>query len=624
MSTISQKEQSSYIGKWAKTLKLYLHAIATVWRTDKLFFGLSLLFYFTAAILPIAYNVLFSLFVANVSVSMGGGSAKGYFSSDIVPLYASMALYVFVAIMYLFYFYYDEKVQVLLKNSLHKMAARKAASLDFAVFDSPEFFDMLQLGWSASGDMYLHIIEALNAGFMGLVGLALNLSAIAILKNYMIVVVILFAIAQPVINGKITNLRNRARRCMAGLQRRTRYYIDAAMDKDIQREFRVYGLKHTYLEKYTQSWNLLKKQEKRNLLFERFLDLLSLLTTTLPRLAIMLILMMEVIRGKISVAEYVVIMALAERFIADMWETMGNASYMYELSEDSEFYSDFMDIPSQIIREDDAQKLRIDPDSPHTIEFRNVCFRYQEGSEYALDNVSFTLRTNEIVTIVGSNGAGKTTLVNLLAGIYKPVKGEIYIDGRNREEYSMRSIYGLFSILFQDYCTYRTSVEESVAFAQAGDIDRLRLAEALDLSESHKFLDAGDLGKLVTKEFDGNGLVFSGGQNQRLALARSYYKQGKACILDEPSASIDAESEDRIIRKIIGRRDNRLIVLISHRMYFCRFSNRIFVMKDGKLIEDGSHDQLMGCDSYYKQLFNIQAEQYRPEAVRFGRGGAGR
>lgn len=604
-------EKASRANKWIKTLKLYFHAVSIIWSTDKLFFGVSMLFYFSSALMPIAYNVLFSLFVANVSVSIDSKVVKGYFTGDIAPLYASIALYVFVAAMYLFYFYYDEKVQVLLKNSVHKIAARKAASLDFAVFDSPEFFDMVQLGWSVSGNMYINVIESLNAGFMGLIGLAINISAIAALKNYMIVIIMFFAIVQPMISERITNLRNKARRRLANLQRRSRYYIESTRNKDIQRELRVYGLKEIYIEKYEQTWKMLRREERRNFMLQKLLDLLSLLTTALPRLAIMLVLMWEVIKGGISVAEYVVIMALAEMFIHDMWEIMGNAAYMYELSEDSEFYHDFMDIPNRILREDDHERLRLDPGQPHTIEFRDVCFRYGEDSEEVLENVSFTLKTNEIVTIVGANGAGKTTLVNLLAGIYQPTKGGIYIDGRDREEYSMRSLYSLFGILFQDYCTYRTTVEESVAFAQAGDIDQARLEEALDLSESCRFLGTGDLGRMVTKDFDGEGLVFSGGQSQRLALARAYYKQGGAYILDEPSASIDPESEDRILRKVMEARGSKLIVLISHRMYFCRFSDRIFVLKDGKLIEDGSHEQLMGWDSHYRQLFTMQAGQYR-------------
>lgn len=606
--------QKSYVSKWGKALKMYFRAVAVVWKTDKLFFGFSMLFYFSAAILPVAYNVLFSLFVANVSVSINSGVKREFFSSDVIPLYISMGLYVLVAIGYLYYFYYDEKVRVLIKNSLHKAAAEKAASLDFAVFDSPEFFDMVQLGWSASGDMYINIIESITAGFMALIGLVINISAIAILKNYMIVIILFFAIVQPMISQKIVNFRNKARRRMANHQRRTEYYIESAINKDIQREFRLYNLKKMYLEKYTRSWELLKKQEKRNYIFERFLDLLSLLTNTLPRLVIMGILIGEVIRGELHVAEYVVITALAEMFIHDMWETMGNAAYMYEVSEESGFYHEFMNIPSKIIQENDKEKPRLEENGSHTIEFRNVSFRYKEDSEYVLDNISFTLKTNEIVAIAGPNGAGKTTLVNLLTGIYQPVSGEIYIDGKNRDEYSMGSVYRLFSVLFQDYCTYRTSVEESIAFAQAGDIERSRMEEAIDLSESWRFLNAGDLGKNITKDFDDNGLVFSGGQKQRLSLARSYYKQGEVSVLDEPSASIDAESEDRILRKMIDHRKNKLIVLISHKMYFCKFSDRILVIKDGKLIENDSHDKLMEGDSYYRQLFTMQAGQYMDKA----------
>ena len=271
-----------------------------------------------------------------------------------------------------------------------------------------------------------------------------------------------------------------------------------------------------------------------------------------------------------------------------------------------------MTLPTSIFTDDDHTKEKVSAvKAGHTIEFRNVTFRYPGTEKNILENISFRVGQNETVSIIGANGAGKTTLIHLLMRIYDPTEGTILLDGKDIREYSAESLYEIYGVLFQDYCNYAVSARESIALT-TDTIDGKKLDNSLKFSTAYKFSNELENGMdtPLSRRFDPNGIELSVGQKQRIALARAYYKEAPVIILDEPSASIDPESEAEILGGVNEMRGKKNIWLISHRLSTCVISDRILLFKNGALIGNGSHNDLIRNNEEYQRIFKLQADRY--------------
>ena len=195
--------------------------------------------------------------------------------------------------------------------------------------------------------------------------------------------------------------------------------------------------------------------------------------------------------------------------------------------------------------------------------------------------------------------------------IYDPTEGIILLDGKDIREYSAESLYEIYGVLFQDYCNYAVSAGESIALS-TGRIDAEKLNHSLKASTAYKFTDELENGMdtPLSRRFDPNGIELSGGQKQRIALARAYYKEAPIIVLDEPSASIDPESEAEILDAVNEMRGKRNIWLISHRLSTCVISDRILLFKNGALIGNGSHNDLIFSNEEHQRMFKLQADRY--------------
>lgn len=254
--------------------------------------------------------------------------------------------------------------------------------------------------------------------------------------------------------------------------------------------------------------------------------------------------------------------------------------------------------------------------SPHKtpeIIFDNVAFTYQGAEKPALKDFSLVIPAGEKIALVGRNGAGKTTLVKLLCRFYDPQKGRIIIDGHDLRDINLESWYYQLGAIFQDYAQYHFIVKEAVAVGRTGQGTSLqKVKRAAKASEADIFIEEWEKGyeQMLGKEFSG-GIEPSIGQWQKLALARTFYRNPQILILDEPTSSIDAEAEAKIFEKLESLPKDRTVILISHRFSTVRQANRIAVIEDGAIKELGSHEELLGLDGIYSRLFNLQAKGYR-------------
>ena len=246
-------------------------------------------------------------------------------------------------------------------------------------------------------------------------------------------------------------------------------------------------------------------------------------------------------------------------------------------------------------------------------EFRNVGFAYPGSSHMVVENISFRLDSQEKIALIGENGAGKTTLVKLLARLYDPTVGEILLDGIDLREYDVEDLRKEIGVIFQDYMRYELIAKENIGFGKIEDLaDQTRIEMA-----AHKSMASQVIGKLangydqmIGRRFDG-GVDLSGGEWQKFALARAYMRDAQLLILDEPTATLDARAEYEVFRRFAELTKGKMAVLISHRFSTVRMADRILVLKDGRIREQGTHNQLVALGGQYAELFELQAAGYR-------------
>ena len=246
-------------------------------------------------------------------------------------------------------------------------------------------------------------------------------------------------------------------------------------------------------------------------------------------------------------------------------------------------------------------------------EFRNVSFRYPGSSRLVLNGLNFHLHPGERVALIGENGEGKTTIVKLITRLYDPTEGQVLLDGVDLKEYRLEDLYREIGVIFQDFMRYEMTARENIAVGRIEEIDDLKLLE----TAARKSLADAVIGKLsggydqmLGRRFDG-GVDLSGGEWQKVALARAYLRDAQLLVLDEPTAALDARSEYEVFQRFAELTAGKMALFISHRFSTVRMADRIVVLEKGKIAEEGSHDQLARLGGRYKEMFELQAASYR-------------
>ncbi|AMJ55365.1 MULTISPECIES: ABC transporter ATP-binding protein [Stenotrophomonas] len=245
--------------------------------------------------------------------------------------------------------------------------------------------------------------------------------------------------------------------------------------------------------------------------------------------------------------------------------------------------------------------------------FDNVGFRYPDAERWAVRNLSFQLQAGEVIALVGENGAGKTTLVKLLARLYDPDEGRILLDGRDLREYDLDDLRANMGVIFQDFVRYHLSAGENIGVGLVEAMgDSTRIRDAAHRALADEVIDALPAGydQLIGRRFK-TGVDLSGGQWQKIAIARAYMRDAQVMILDEPTAALDARAEFEVFQRFKELSDNRTAVLISHRFSSVRMADRILVLADGRIEASGTHEELMIEGGRYAELFELQAAGYR-------------
>lgn len=319
--------------------------------------------------------------------------------------------------------------------------------------------------------------------------------------------------------------------------------------------------------------------------------------------------------GQISVADFVLYFGVVTGFSAWLSEIFAEVSVLNQLSTKIKRFREYLDFPEEYMREGglhpNQDKL------PKVIELKNVSFRYEENQSYVLENFNLVINPGEHLAVVGLNGAGKTTLVKLICGLIDPTEGQVLYDGKSIAEYDRVELYRMYSAVFQQFSIMPVTVEEIVAEAPAAQVDSDRVKKCLGLAGMWERIQKlpnklqSQFGRTIYED----GIEFSGGETQKLLLARAIYKSAPIMLLDEPTAALDPIAESELYQKYNQISEGKTTVFISHRLASTNFCNRIILIEDGAICEEGTHRELLDKKGKYYNLFEMQAKYYREEEV---------
>ena len=400
------------------------------------------------------------------------------------------------------------------------------------------------------------------------------------------------------------------RRKQAPDVRRFCYYRWMLTDERPAKDVRTYDLTEPLMKRYdeekTAYLDANKKLDKKRM----FAALITEFVMRSGEIVFSFFVVIKAVTGYISVGDVSLYIGFAVAATMAFQRMVGAILYGIVRSvANMKYVFEFYETETPLISDGKRELSRFE-----SLAFDNVFFRYPTSEKYVLNGVSFTLNRGDKLSIVGINGAGKTTIIKLMLGLYEIESGRILVNGYPVSDYDMRDIRHIFSVFFQSFVQYPLTLRENVALSNLEKLgndseieDALRQSSVYD--ELQPKLENG-LDSWMTRKFDDHGTELSKGQWQKIALSRAYFKDAPIIIFDEPSAALDAEAEDRIFKNFEEMSDGKTGVMISHRISSSRISNKIIVLDGGRIVEQGTHDELVSSDGLYAKLYNLQKEKY--------------
>lgn len=596
---------SFMMGKIKNYLKNASFSIKITYQAAKYYFvlksALSLLLSFVPIVKIYIWKIIIDLLISASANEMLTGLVKYailYFTVHIVQeLIIKMSQYI--------EYKYNDKVNYYVENLL----LEQFAAVDLGFYDSSEYRDKLNQVWdikssvTALASLFFAQVQTLLSFIVSLILFARWNAAYAlvIVLCSLPIIFVEWKVNQLDINFSIQNQKN---------ERAMRYFKYIFTNYDNSLEIKLYNIKDFLIGKYIDSWKEYYKNRKKFTAKIAALMFVSLLISTfVSQLLLYILLIGKIAKKIISIGDAMYYMSLFHNLYNSTVSLIriissSNAAFV-RLNTVKEFINQ-----KPMVQKNGVLTL----DKIQKIEFSHVYFRYPGKENYVLEDCSFTMEAGQQIGLVGENGCGKSTIVKLILRLYDVEEGEILLNGIDIMEYDIEKYRAMFSVLFQDFIKYSFTLRENVSLSdiEKSDNDE-RIKDALSKSEMSELVSTWDKGleTPLTRSFEPDGKELSGGQWQRIALSRVFFADRDFVILDEPSASLDVFAEEKIFHQFQQLSGTRSSIIISHRLSSIVAADKILVLKNGRILEQGKHRELLSKNGYYSELFYAQAQSYR-------------
>ncbi len=562
------------------------------------------------AVIPALQVWLAGALIDEVAAGIGADDIDPFIRSIVILAIAQLLLFLAGSLFQTLSNIDQQLLQEKLTIHVQQMIMQHANTLDLADFENASYYDQLQQAQRESASRPVMMVSGVFGLVRSLITFATMVGLLIGLSPWIAIAALLSPIPAFVSGSRYSWWGFQQMRRLSPTRRMMSYLTNVLTTDSFNKEIKLYTLGDHFIGRYDEIAQGYYA-ETRSLLIRRYLAGFGWgALTIVASSATFLYVAVQAVKGVISLGQLTVFTQAAQQVQNSFQGLLGGFQSIYEHGLYLSTLYDLLDRKPLIDAPEHPVPVRVP--FQQGIEFRNVSFTYPGRTEPALDNVSFTIGLGETIALVGKNGAGKSTIVKLLGRLYDPQEGRILIDGVDVRDYDPRELRKQFGMMFQDYAMYQLPVAENIGVGNVERVlDRSAIESAALRGGATELIEGlpDQYDTILGKWFE-DGHQLSGGEWQRVALSRAFMRDAQILILDEPTSALDAEAEYDLFARIKRLAEGRMAIFISHRFSTTRRADRILVLENAKLIEQGTHAELMMLGGRYAELFSLQAESY--------------
>lgn len=510
--------------------------------------------------------------------------------------------------------YLPQKKEVLFQK-MHSELFSKAQDMELACYDNPDFYTDFIWAMGEANDKALEVLESTGEFIYHLTSIA-SVAAIIVSVDFLGIIVAALAVLLAFIGSVACNkLEFEMSVKQMPIQRRRDYTSRVLYQPEYAKEIRLNPVKGKLIQNFSninkELMNTIRYYSRKMMKWDFVIHTFS--NVILIDVVYMAYLLYKtIVKHAYTYGAFYALYSGTDSLRTSMEGLITDITNFHKHSLYIERFRAFIEYKPNLMETKDPKNM---PVKPEPISLKNVSFTYESLKEPTLKNISLTIQPGEKIALVGFNGAGKSTLIKLLMRLYDVTQGEILLGDTDIREYASEEYRKYFGVVFQDYQIFAATIGENVKMDCVQEQDEVAMREALRQSGFEEKLNtlARGIKTNLTREFDKEGINLSGGEAQKVAIARIFPRNCNMVILDEPSSALDPISEYNVNQSMLEAAKDKTVVFISHRLSTTRNADRIIMLADGEIIEEGSHDELMKLNGKYAHMFNMQAEKYRQE-----------
>jgi ATP-binding cassette, subfamily B, bacterial len=604
-------DRENFWGGWRERLAALRNVppvLRIVWQSGPLVVSLGLVFRLISSLIPLAALWITKLIIDGIVLAVSS-------HQPVKPLLwwlvaAEFAIAIFGSILGRTIDYVDALLADKYTRHISIRVMKHAAELDLMAYEDPVFYDRLERARVQATDR-LGMIQSIGRLVQQVITAASLSVSILVFSPWLLLLLIAGILPAFLGESHFAFLGYARNFRQTPVRRELDYLRVLGGSREAAKELKLFGLKDFLIERFTRLSDQIYRENvdlaRRRLIAGSFLSMIG----TAGYYSAYVYVIWRTVTGSLSIGTLTFLTGAIVQASGNIQQIFSSLS---SIADQALFLTDllaFFEMQPTIRSKPHA--LPAPRPIVRGFEFRNVSFRYPGTSRLVLNSLDFHLRAGERVALIGKNGEGKTTLVKLMTRLYDPVEGQVLLDGVDLREYRLEDLYREIGVIFQDFMRYEMTARENIAVGRIDEINNLPLLKtAADKSMADEVIERlpRDYEQMLGRRFE-NGVDLSGGEWQKIALARAYLRDAQVLILDEPTAALDARSEFEVFQRFAELTAGKSALFISHRFSTVRMADRIVVLENGKIAEDGNHEELLNLGGRYAEMFEMQAASYR-------------